>query len=61
MTTIEVEPGLHVPLKCDGPSGAGIDPRPCTEPSSLTRCQLCPASPDYWRRCERPAIGRRAA
>lgn len=39
-----------VPSKCPAPPGAGIDPNPCREPGSLLRCQLCPASPTYWRR-----------
>jgi hypothetical protein len=42
-------PVASVPSKCAGPTGAGIEPNPCTEPGSLPRCQLCPNSPAYWR------------
>lgn len=42
-------PTTAVPDKCAAPTGSGIDPKPCTEPGSLPRCQLCPRSPNYWR------------
>lgn len=38
-----------VPIKCAGPTGAGIEPNPCTEPGSLPRCMICPNGPGYWR------------
>lgn len=38
-----------VPDKCEGPTGMGIDPNPCTDPGSLPRCEICPKSPTYWR------------
>lgn len=38
-----------VPDKCEGPTGAGIEPNPCLEPGSLPRCGLCPKSHTYWR------------
>jgi hypothetical protein len=50
--TVEVEPGVHVPLKCDPTPGAGVPPNPCTEPGTQPKCQLCPASPNYWRTTE---------
>lgn len=39
-----------VPSKCAGHGGPGVPANPCTRPGSLPRCQLCPASPNYWRR-----------
>lgn len=51
--TVEVEPGVFVPLKCGDHDAAGVPPNPCREPGSMLRCQLCPNSPSYWRRQER--------
>lgn len=51
--TVEVEPGVHVPVKCKEHDAAGVPPNPCREPGSALKCQLCPASPTYWRRTER--------
>jgi hypothetical protein len=42
-----------VPDKCDPTPGAGVERNPCTEPGTLPRCELCPRSPNYWRRSER--------
>lgn len=44
-----------VPSKCSPPPGAGVPPNPCLEPGSLPRCQLCPTSPNYWRKTEKGA------
>lgn len=48
--TVEVEPGVFVPLKCKDHDAAGVTPNPCTVPGSMSKCQLCPASPTYWRK-----------
>lgn len=50
--TVEVEPGVHVPIKCGDHDAAGVPPAPCLEPGSMDRCELCPASPTYWRKTE---------
>jgi hypothetical protein len=42
-------PAESVPSKCAGPTGAGVERNPCTEPGKLPRCQLCPDSPTYRR------------
>jgi hypothetical protein len=38
------------PLKCDGAATPEHPAVPCAEPGTLPRCQICPASPTYWRR-----------
>lgn len=48
--TVEVTPGVYVPVKCEDTGAPGSPPNPCTEPGSLPRCQLCPVSPNYWRK-----------
>lgn len=48
--TVEVEPGMLVPLKCPSHNAAGVTPNPCTQPGSMARCMLCPASPTFWRK-----------
>lgn len=40
---------VSVPLKCESEHAAGSPAVPCPEPGSMLRCQLCPASPTYWR------------
>lgn len=40
----------EAPSKCDATPGAGVPRNPCTVPGSQPRCQLCPASPTFWRR-----------
>lgn len=50
--TVEDEPGVLVPLKCKDHDAAGVPRNDCTEPGSQLKCQLCPASPTYWRRTE---------
>lgn len=50
MITQDTDRAGRVPEKCAPPTGAGIEPKPCMEPGSLPRCQLCPKSPTYWRK-----------
>ena len=49
-TTVEVKPGVHVPLKCTDHNAAGVPRSDCTVPGSQLKCRLCPASQNYWRR-----------
>lgn len=50
--TVEALPGEFVPVKCRDHDAAGVPRTDCTEPGSKLRCQLCPASPTFWRKTE---------
>lgn len=51
--TATVEVGsAPIPLKCRDHDAAGVPRNDCTEPGSQLKCQLCPASPNYWLREE---------
>lgn len=43
----DIPPG---PIKCTDHDAPGVPRNDCTEPGSRLKCQLCPASPTYWRR-----------
>lgn len=41
---------VEIPSKCASADAAESPANPCTEPGSLPRCMICPASPNYYRR-----------
>lgn len=52
MTAVLAAEYPAIPLKCPPERAANVPANPCDRPGEQLRCQLCPRSPNYWRRAE---------